>query len=95
MLFVLFTLYCALKGRWDTAGVLLGLSTHWKIYPFVYGVACLGVIGQGGYGLARVVNKKTIRFGLLSAGTFGILGTSLYLMYVSYYLMRSSFIRNL
>lgn len=41
-LFVLSTLYFALKGRWDVAAVLLGLSTHWKIYPLVYGVACLG-----------------------------------------------------
>ncbi|KAJ7905690.1 glycosyltransferase family 50 protein [Mycena olivaceomarginata] len=39
--FVLLTLYAALKGRWDAAAVALGLSTHWKIYPVVYGVACL------------------------------------------------------
>ncbi len=45
-LFVLLTLYCALKSRWNLAAVFLGLSTHWKIYPFIYGVACLGVIGS-------------------------------------------------
>jgi phosphatidylinositol glycan class M len=45
-LLVLFTLFCALRGRWDWAAVLLGLSTHWKIYPVIYGVSCVGVIGM-------------------------------------------------
>jgi phosphatidylinositol glycan class M len=43
-LFVLLTLFYALHGRWDAAAVLLGLSTHWKIYPVIYGVSCVGVI---------------------------------------------------
>jgi phosphatidylinositol glycan class M len=91
LLFVLMTLYFALKSRWDAAAVLLGLSTHWKIYPFVYGIACLGVIGSLSgnasvndgllkFELRKVVNGKTIRFGLLSAGTFFVLGVGLYLM---------------
>ncbi|ETW85961.1 glycosyltransferase family 50 protein [Heterobasidion irregulare TC 32-1] len=46
LFFVLLTLFCALRGRWNTAAVLLGLSTHWKIYPVIYGVACVGVIGR-------------------------------------------------
>lgn len=25
---------------------MLGLSTHWKIYPVIYGVSCVGVIGM-------------------------------------------------
>lgn len=45
-LLVLFTLFCALRGRWDRTAVLLGLSTHWKIYPVIYGVSCVGVIGM-------------------------------------------------
>ncbi|KAI0273595.1 glycosyltransferase family 50 protein [Gloeopeniophorella convolvens] len=44
-LFVLLTLFFALRGQWDAAAVLLGLSTHWKIYPVIYGVSCVGVIG--------------------------------------------------
>jgi phosphatidylinositol glycan class M len=45
-LLVLLTLLCALRGRWDWTAVLLGLSTHWKIYPVIYGVSCVGVIGM-------------------------------------------------
>lgn len=92
-LFVLLTLYAALKGRWDTAAVMLGLSTHWKIYPVIYGVACLGVIGGGHVAdskkpsggswrrhVATLVNWKTARFGLISVGTFIVLGGSCYLV---------------
>lgn len=43
-LFVLLTLFCALRGRWDATAILLGLSTHWKIYPVIYGVSCVVVI---------------------------------------------------
>jgi phosphatidylinositol glycan class M len=45
-LLVLLTLFCALRGWWDWTAVLLGLSTHWKIYPVIYGVSCAGVIGM-------------------------------------------------
>ena len=84
-LFVLATLYYALKGRWDLSAVLLGLSTHWKIYPFIYGVACLGVIGSTGGAAGRgwlgtVVNGRTIRFALISAATFIALGVGMYAM---------------
>lgn len=83
-LFVLSTLYCALTARWDAAAVLLGISTHWKIYPFVYGVACLGVIsGVDGRKTWRawawsMVNHRTMRFGVLSAGVFFLLGGAMY-----------------
>ncbi|KAJ7046985.1 glycosyltransferase family 50 protein [Mycena alexandri] len=86
-LFVLLTLYAALKGRWDAAAVALGLSTHWKIYPVIYGVACLGVIGGApttpgwmGY-LRTIINARTIRFGVLSASTFFALGVGCYLVW--------------
>ncbi|KAI0957940.1 hypothetical protein AcW1_006166 [Taiwanofungus camphoratus] len=84
-LLVLLTLYSALKRRWDAAAILLGLSTHWKIYPFIYGVSCLGVIGSEtgagkgwkGY-LGQILNLRTLRFGLLSAATFFSLGALMY-----------------
>ncbi|KAI0054029.1 glycosyltransferase family 50 protein [Auriscalpium vulgare] len=43
-LFVLLTLSCALRQRWTAAAVLLGISTHWKIYPVIYGVSCVAVL---------------------------------------------------
>ncbi|KAH8106789.1 glycosyltransferase family 50 protein [Cristinia sonorae] len=84
-LLVLLTLYFALKGKWTRTAILLGISTHWKIYPFVYGVACLGVIGSErgaakgwkGY-VGSVVNGRTVRFGLVSAATFVGLGVLMY-----------------
>ncbi|RDB23052.1 GPI mannosyltransferase 1 [Hypsizygus marmoreus] len=90
-LFVLLTLYSVLKARWDAAAILLGLSTHWKIYPVVYGVACLGVIGssctkieeeKGWKGYVRtLINWRTLRFGVISAGTFVLLGAGCYLIW--------------
>jgi len=90
LLFVLCTLYLSLKGRWDLAAISLGLSTHWKIYPFIYGVACLGVIDSGTSrtsssllnDLRRLANARTARFAALSAGTFFLLGASMYTMCV-------------
>jgi len=83
-LFVLLSLYAALKRRWSAAAVLLGLSTHWKIYPVIYGVACLGVIGAekkaNMSGWRKYVNLDTVKFGLMSAGTFLVLGGGCYLV---------------
>jgi GPI mannosyltransferase 1 subunit M len=81
-LFVLGTLFAAFKGRWNVAAVMLGLSTHWKIYPVVYGVAMLGAVANasGGSYLSRLVNAKTIWFTLVSATTFALLGAGCYAM---------------
>jgi len=83
-LFVLLTLYASLKGWWGLSAVLLGVSTHWKIYPIIYGVGCLGVIENSdrnriGY-LRTIVNPKTIRFTTISALTFLLLGAGCYAM---------------
>ena len=84
-LFVLCTLYFSLKDRWDLAAISLGLSTHWKIYPFIYGVACLSVIGSRSSrtssslgDLQWLINARTARFAALSAGTFALLGVGMY-----------------
>ena len=89
-LFVLCTLYFSLKDRWNLAAVFLGLSTHWKIYPFIYGVACLSLISSGTSrtgsslvgDLRRLLNARTARFATLSAGTFALLGVVMYMMSV-------------
>ncbi|EDR03204.1 glycosyltransferase family 50 protein [Laccaria bicolor S238N-H82] len=80
-LFILLTLYAALNSRWDVAAIMLGISTHWKIYPIIYGIGNLGVIGAAerdkGY-FRTIVNWRTTRFTLISAGTFLILGAGCY-----------------
>lgn len=86
-LFVLLTLYYTYRGRWTLAAVFLGISTHWKIYPFIYGVACLGVIetergvAKGWVGYAKsLVSRRAVSFVFVSAGTFVALGGAMYAM---------------
>ena len=54
--------------------MLLGLSTHRKICPVIYGVACLGLIGTekktNMSSWRKYVNLDTVKFGFTSAGTF-------------------------
>ncbi|KAK0483711.1 glycosyltransferase family 50 protein [Armillaria novae-zelandiae] len=76
-LLVLLTLYAALTDRWKAAAVMLGVSTHWKIYPGIYGVACLAVLAKGN----SIVNWRGVSFGLLSVLTFGIIGAGCYLVW--------------
>ncbi|KAF8136744.1 glycosyltransferase family 50 protein [Boletus edulis] len=83
---VLLTLYYALHHQWDAAAVMLGISTHWKIYPVIYGVSCVTALAAQtrpttGWGLAfakSLVCTRTLRFGFLSAGTFFLLGAFCY-----------------
>jgi phosphatidylinositol glycan class M len=92
-LFVLCTLYFSLKDRWDLAAIFLGLSTHWKIYPLIYGVSSLSIIGSGipktSHSLVgdirRLINARTARYTALSAGTFAILGVAMYAMCVCHF----------
>lgn len=80
LLLVLAALSAALRARWGAAAALLGLATHWKIYPLVYGATCVGVIGgeAGARGWGRIVNAKTVRFGAIAVGTFVGLGVAMY-----------------
>lgn len=91
-LLVLLTLHASLTKRWGLAAMLLGASTHWKIYPGVYGVACLGAIGSAharGAGwkayVASLVNRKTITFGFTSLATFFALGLGCYVVCVMFH----------
>lgn len=81
---VLATLDAALYGQWDKAAILLGFCTHWKLYPFVYGIACVVSINAApGKTFSSVfVNPTVWRFASLSAGTFFALGGGCYAMYV-------------
>ena len=92
-LFVLLTLHGVLNERWVSAAIFLGLSTHWKIYPVIYAVSCVCLIGSlnphanrkdGVVGWLRmVVNPQTIKFALVSAATFVVLGGTCYLVCVT------------
>lgn len=93
---VIGTLYFAMtqsKRRWDVTAVMLGISAHWKVYPIIYGVSLVAVIaserGKAGRGedglfawLRALVNVQSVRFTLLSAGTFMLLNAIVYAMYV-------------
>jgi GPI mannosyltransferase 1 subunit M len=84
VVFVLLTLHCALSDRWYLAAVMLGVSTHWKIYPLVYGAACLAVVGgtssRSHASFSTYVNKKSIMFGVVSASSFVVMGMGCYAM---------------
>ncbi len=43
-LIVISTLALATSGRMDATAVFLGLATHFKIYPFIYGASLLAFI---------------------------------------------------
>lgn len=74
---VILTLYYASRGKWDAAAVLLGVSVHWKIYPFIYGASFLTVLGEGRHDWAI---KQRLRFSIISFGTFILLGGAMYVM---------------
>ncbi|KAF9061918.1 glycosyltransferase family 50 protein [Rhodocollybia butyracea] len=81
-LFVLLTLYDALKDRWNLAAVMLGVSVHWKIYPVIYGFTCISTLASpGNRGIARYCNARIIRFGIVSVSTFGLLTGMCYLIW--------------
>lgn len=79
------------KRRWDVTAIMLGLSAHWKVYPIIYGVSLVAVIasernkaGRGEEGFVKwaksLVNYQSMRFGMLSAGTFMLLNGAMYLL---------------
>ncbi|KIP12305.1 glycosyltransferase family 50 protein [Phlebiopsis gigantea 11061_1 CR5-6] len=92
-LFVLLALHAARGARWAVAGAWLGLAAHWKIYPFVYGVACACVLAReagGGGGLLRgLCSWRVARFVAASAGTFAVLGGAMYAIWGEPFLRES------
>lgn len=89
--------WAALKRKICLAGVLLGLATHFKIYPFVYGVSILWWLdnpageskdkvqhtNDGGI-VAQVLSFPTpsrVKFTLSALSTFSLLNLIMYAMY--------------
>jgi phosphatidylinositol glycan class M len=84
-LFVLATLYYALAGKWKGSAIMLGLSAHWKIYPIIYGVGTLSVVGRqhiknSASRWRAMTSRQAIGFTLLSSLTFLLLGALCYAM---------------
>ncbi|KAL0946705.1 hypothetical protein HGRIS_012892 [Hohenbuehelia grisea] len=75
--FVLATLDAAMREKWDAAAVWLGISVHWKIYPVIYGLTCLRAMSHN----SSFLSWKSVRFSVLSAGTFFALGGICYLIW--------------
>lgn len=88
-------LWAVLKMRIALAGVLLGLSVHFKIYPFIYGIAILWYLPGGkvngrqtGWTVQRAqaemvafFTKDRVTLLLTSLGTFSSLNILMFSVY--------------
>jgi len=89
-LLVCATLLAASKQRWFTTAVLLGVSVHFKIYPFIYGFSLLFAIDDhlplskgpttARFWIRLVTHEQRIRLFLHSVATFIVLSGAMYLM---------------
>ncbi|OCB89830.1 glycosyltransferase family 50 protein [Sanghuangporus baumii] len=90
---VIGTLYLAMRpGKsqrdWDKTAIMLGIATHWKIYPLIYGVSLVSVMAfESGSGYSfkswsrNLASRQAIRFTIISAGTFMLLNGIMYLFW--------------
>jgi phosphatidylinositol glycan class M len=92
-LLVCATLLAANKQKWFVAAILLGVSVHFKIYPFICGFSLLFAIDDDQPPLCEesntarsscwirwMTNAQRIHLFLRSAATFLILSGAMYLM---------------
>ena len=89
-LLVCATLLAASKQKWFTAAVVLGVSVHFKIYPFIYGFSLLFAIGDhlpssktsttARSWIGWITHKQRTRLFLHSVATFLILSGAMYLV---------------
>lgn len=94
-LLVCATLLAASRQRWFIAAVLLGVSVHFKIYPFIYGFSLLFAIDDHSplsnepnatrSWVGWITHVQRIHLFLRSATTFLILSGAMYLMWVPPY----------
>ncbi len=69
---VLGALVLVKRGNERTAAVVWGTAVHWKIYPIIYGASILALLHKRDGG--RVVSRRKLEFGVISGGTFCMLG---------------------
>lgn len=95
-LMVVVTLSLCLNQRWDLAAISLGLATHWKIYPLIYGSSIISLLysaqlrrikpskqtwfSQMSALIISLFNRRIIRFAVLSGGFFTLLNVVMYLV---------------
>jgi GPI mannosyltransferase 1 subunit M len=85
-------LWAVLERRVVTAGLLLGLGVHFKIYPFIYAPAIVwwmddrrpfkGRTSSFGEAVRRFASAERVRFTLVSLATFFGLNILMFAMYV-------------
>ncbi|KAI5777230.1 PIG-M-domain-containing protein [Geopyxis carbonaria] len=82
---VIALLWAAVARRWALAGVLLGVATHFKIYPVIYGPAILWWMSSDsprpGAFLRGVVTARRAVFLLAAASTFTALNAAMWTRY--------------
>ena len=68
IIFLLVTMIWAVKNKYYmTAGILYGLSTHWRIYPIIF---CLSLFLYIDNKQKKFITKNKLTFTLTSALTF-------------------------
>ena len=91
-------LWAVLNDRITMAGLLLGLSVHFKIYPFIYApslvlfLASPSASGSSHVGfLRRLANPATLKLALVSLATFVALNIAMYAAYGKPFLQHTYF----
>lgn len=89
---VIALLWAITRKKVVLAAVLLGLSVHFKIYPFIYATSIVWWMDEknlglekrkGGTWVRRFCNMERVRFGGISLGVFMGLNLVMYSLYVS------------
>lgn len=87
-LIVISILVLAKQRRWDTMAIVFGLAVHFKLYPIIYGSSLLATLStttsssttSSKSWFRSIVNRRQIRFGVISFISFMGLNTIMYLM---------------
>lgn len=68
---VIGSLTAFVKGYWDVSALLLGAATHWKLYPFIHGLALICAIPN--HSSQKYITMARIRFAAIAFTLFMVL----------------------